>query len=512
VPLPDVRLDTPLLQLSENPSDAWTVNHSFQGTQVFGATGSGKTTGSGQAIARALLRAGYGGLVLTAKGDERGHWEKYFELEKRPDRLVIVEPGGGRYLNFLDYLQRLYADGNGGGLTQNLVALFMTGIASGGGRGGAGDAYWDDALRQLLTHAVDLVALAGTPGGQVTLGDIAAVVRSAPQSRSEVHSGEWRRHSKCWQFLLQAEARFDAMRPSERALAAESWLDLTDTRDYWLLDFAGLADKTRSVIVSSFTAKATGLLRSPLRALFCDKTTVTPEETFEGKVILLNLPVKEYGEVGRVAQVLFKTVWQRAVESARRDKNSPNARPVFLWADESQYFVTSDDALFQQTARAKGAATVYLTQNLPSYHAVLDGSGRSSVTESLLGNLQTKIFHANGDPTTNEWAERVFGYRGKDRFAPTTSPQGPGGSIHHQAEPVVRASRFTILRKGGEADGAQDKHGGQVEAVAFAGGRVWRSSAAELTAIGFYVDQNTGRIVPRREALVPKVGGHDGRP
>jgi hypothetical protein len=49
----------PLLYLGKN--DAWTVGDAFEGTVIFGATGSGKTSGSGQALAKSFLKAGFGG-------------------------------------------------------------------------------------------------------------------------------------------------------------------------------------------------------------------------------------------------------------------------------------------------------------------------------------------------------------------------------------------------------------------------------------------------------------------
>ena len=68
-------LDTPLLKLSA--TDSFTLRDACQGVHVFGGIGSGKTTGSGQALAAAFLRAGMGGLVLAAKPDEVDRWVQY---------------------------------------------------------------------------------------------------------------------------------------------------------------------------------------------------------------------------------------------------------------------------------------------------------------------------------------------------------------------------------------------------------------------------------------------------
>ena len=61
-------LDAPLLRLSHK--DVFTLRDACQGVHVFGGIGSGKTSGSGKALASAYLRAGFGGLVLCAKPDE----------------------------------------------------------------------------------------------------------------------------------------------------------------------------------------------------------------------------------------------------------------------------------------------------------------------------------------------------------------------------------------------------------------------------------------------------------
>jgi hypothetical protein len=273
-------------------------------------------------------------------------------------------------------------------------------------------------------------------------------------------------------------------------------LDLEQTMHYWTSDFPRLNDRTRSIIVSSFTAKAAGLTRSPLRELLCEgdagpDSPFAPERTFEGKVVILDLPVKVYGEVGRFAQILYKTIWQRATE--RRDEEA--GPPVFLWADEAQYFVTSEDMLFQQTARSKRAATVYLTQNLPNYYAMLDGKGGTAATESLIGNLQTKIFHANGDPTTNEWAERVFARQRSDVATRSMSHSQDGqgrvnSSYTHHFEPIVPAVEFTNLARGGP------DFGNIVQGIVFRGGRPWAATGKNALTAPF--PQPTEHAVPRR--------------
>jgi hypothetical protein len=446
----------------------WTCGDAFQGTQIFGGTGSGKTSTSGRRFAVGLLRVNgqdpirrFGGLVLTAKNDDLDAWIS--PNTHRPGNItsagrslsdvIAFGPNHDRYaqlglgqpiapvgFNFLEYERQLY-DRLSFPSTPNLVATLLTAISAGGERGPSSDPYWDEAVRQLLTNAIDLIGLAQSP---LSLQTVNNVIRSAPQAMSELSSRGWR-DGLCASLLAGATERRD--------LTEAQAQDLYQTVSYWCEEFPSLATRTRSLIVNSFTARAAALLRSPFREMFSETTTVSPDDTHRGKVVILDLPIKTYGESGRIAQLLFKTVWQKATEW-RKLVELPN--PVFLWADEAQYFVTPYDVTFQQTARSQRAAVVYLTQSLPNYHVAFgDRDGRAR-TDSLMGCLQTKVFHANSDVVTNEWAQRLFGQKQGQRrnFSDSTSTarsdgspnQSRGSSMQETLEHRVSADRFAQLQ------------------------------------------------------------------
>ena len=246
-------------------------------------------------------------------------------------------------------------------------------------------------------------------------------------------------------------------------------------------EFPSLAIETRSVIVSTFTSMADCFLRGMLGRLFCADRNFAPEDTFAGKIIILDLPVKEHNELGQFAQMLFKYIWQRAVERRIPPGLAPKAaeqtiRPVFLWADESQFFANSYDALFQSTARSSRACTVYLTQNFPSYLSVFGGANSRAEVEAFVGNLQTKIFHANGDPTTNNWAADSIGRTRQTFYSGGMSQQlgrAETGGMSQSAgssqnvDFLVQPQEFTLLRTGGEDCKMQ------VDGIIFQGGRRW---------------------------------------
>ncbi len=470
-------LSTPLLQWSS--SDVWTIGDAVTGTLVTGATGSGKTSGSGRAMALAMLRAGFGGLVLTTKPDEREEWEQYCAATNRSDDLLVVGSAADLRFNFLDYEARMA--GEGAGLTENVVNLFSTVLEAadngGSGSGREDEGYWRRASRQLIRNAVELLSLAGS---RLSVPDLYRVVISAPTSAEQKRSTQWQAQSVCFQRLKEAD---------REGLTARQQGDLEVVADYFLVEFPELSEKTRSVIVSTFTSMTDVLMRGLLRELFCTDTNVTPEAAAEGKVVVIDLPVKTFGELGSYSQLIWKFCFQRASE--RRDV-AANPRPVFLWVDEAQSFLMSSDAAFQSTCRSARVATTYLTQNVSNVYSALGGQekGRAEAA-SLFANLNTKVLHANGDPVTNEWAASLIG-RSRQTLANGNTSHSRDGAwpfslgiegmsdsgstsagFSETWEYEVQPAQFTQLKTGGPSNGCQ------VDAILFQNGR--RFSASNRT-------------------------------
>jgi hypothetical protein len=455
--------------------DAWTLRNAVEGTLILGATGSGKTSGSGATLARSYLSAGFGGLVLTAKSDERALWESYCRETNRLGDLVVVGPDAKCRFNFLDH--ELNRRGEGSGLTENLVNLFSNVMeirernASSGGR--EDGTFWKQGALKCMRNAVDLMSLAT---GTVSVPDLVRVVLSAPLSPAQIRDKDWQQGSFCFHCLKEADKRDKTPRQEH---------DFGVVADYYLLEWVNLAERTRSVVQATFMGWADLLVRGLLRELFCTDTTVTPEDVERGRIILLDLPVKEFGEVGQFAQVLWKYAFQRSIE---RRNVTANPRPVFLWADEAQAFVTSYDMQFQTTCRAARVATVLLSQNYSNFIAALGGNEKARAeTDSLLANLNTKILHANGDAVTNEWASRLIGrsrqflasgnnsYDAEDQWTASLGLDwlGHGGSttagFSETFEFEVQPREFTRLRTGGPPQW-------MVDGIVFQNGRMFEAS------------------------------------
>jgi hypothetical protein len=443
--------ERPLVQWSRRA--AWTIRDSFNGTLILGQTGSGKTSGSGRTIAEAMLRAGYGALILTAKPGERTLWENYCRNTGRSADLLVFGPEEPWRFNFLDFEMR--RGGPGAGLIENIAQLLqllpeMVKRERDEGGGHPDDPYWETTKVQLSRNLVDLLGMAVQ---EVSVPNLYKLLVSAPLSLQEANSQQWQQCSFLYQCLVEADRLVED---------EEKRKDLAIVSKFFLEEYAGLSDKTRSIIKSTFTSSIDVLNRGVLRKLFCGGTNVTPQAIEDGKIILVDFPIKEFGSIGGFANGLWKYAFQKSIE---RRSTVDRPRPVFLWADEAQFFVTSHDMDFHSTCRSSSVATVLLSQNLSNFYAVLGGdkTGEAQV-DSIFGNCGLKIFHANGDPKTNHWASELIGktrqflvhanqsYEANDMYGDLLGLGQIGqtsSGVNEVLEYEVQPSAFTRLRTGG---------------------------------------------------------------
>jgi hypothetical protein len=422
-------LDLSRRLLSFSKGDHFDIGLACEGVMILGRSGAGKSSASGRRIALSYLAAGFGGLVFCAKHDEVRAWQEYAKISGRSDDLIIFNAENPWRFNFLDY--EVQRKGRGAGLMENLRKLLVTigeitkrdaGKEGGGQQDGA---YWEDTKNQLLRNLIDLVLMAK---GRITVSDLFDVLNSAPSSLDQTRSADWQKNSALFQYLKEAY-----LRPKSKAQEG----DYDVVHDFWMQKFPKLAEKTRGIIESTFTAMTDVLNRGMLKALFCKETNITPQAVEDGKIIVIDLPITEYSEVGLYAAAIWKYCTQMSLQ--RRDV-ATSPRPVFLWQDEAQHFILNSDALFQSTCRSYKVSNVILTQNISNFFAQMGGKSSESLVKSLFGNLNTRVFHANGDSDTNTWMSESIG-KGRILMANSNTSRDPADAM--TAALGIGASRTT---------------------------------------------------------------------
>ncbi len=289
-------------------------------------------------------------------------------------------------------------------------------------------------------------------------------------------------------------------------------------RRYFEQEFARAgSDRQSAGIVSTLTGMADPFMSGPMLALFGESSNFTPEASREGAIIVINLPLDEYEEIGRTAALAFKYVWQRSV--LRRQGLPPGEVPVFLWCDEAANFVTSADRSFQEACRSSWCSTVLLSQNLNNYLAALGGDAAAEANAyGILAGLGTKIFHRNGDSRTNTWAAETIAKALVRRTNAGTSRSTQSGRVTGASESAgwqrwrlwsgnknqnwsdsqsnttgeslnegyredmdfqIQPELFTRLTAGGR------RHGGRVQALVFRSGEQFAATGKPFTGVTF---------------------------
>lgn len=405
----------------------FTLDRAFRGIKIYGATGSGKSTGFAKVIATSFLDHGFGGLVLCAKGsnDELHNWQSMAEAVQRRRSLIHFGPKNTEQsfcFNVLEFIRTLT---NNKDESQANVVKILKLIANDlqGSQLSQSDSFWDGVTDQYLTHLLTLT-YAVDPKAPLTFDGLNMIFKMVQTNASEILG----------------------------AIHTEISLDVKNAIHFFTEEFPALNEKTRSVIVAAVSSLLFKFSTGMLRDLFGGEGNIDPRWVFSGAVIVINVPTLEFQEIGRLANMIWKYAFQKACMAR---KVSDRMRPVFLWADEAQEFVTAEDAKFQAVARSSKCATVYLTQNIAGLRLNLGKHQANDAFRALEANLMTAIFHQNVDLETNDYASKVLGT--KKVKTKTIQSKGPfsadyGESTSEKEVPNVKIDEFVKLKSGGPAN------------------------------------------------------------
>ena len=446
----------------------------LDGMACFGGKGSGKTAGLLANAAHSALACGHGGMVLTVEDDDASKWQKWARQHGREEDIIVINPEN-HCLNFLDYEER--HPGKGHGNVENLVALFMQVVEVHKKKdSGDKDGFWKESMKQMLRNAIFLLKFAGE---EISISKINKMITLAPRSKEDLSDPQWQKGNLFFDCLCRA----DDAHPE----GSENYEDWEVIEDYWTREFPDMPDVTRGGVIANFTAPIAPFLTGDLRKLFSTKTSVIPEMCLSGKVLVIDLPVNQWREQGKMAQAIFKFLFQRMVND--RPEPAPHeqrqTRPLFLIADEAQFFVTSTDSEYESTARKHKAWTLYCSQSKPGFIKGLGGgeAGKSEF-ESLMGNMLTKFFFQNPCSETNKYCSELIAKTLQTRVsysenANTQRGEQQGSSTGASTQEVVD---YELQPREMQLLAIPKDHPGYCEAVIFQRGQVFPTGKAYCRA------------------------------
>lgn len=442
VAMPSDPLDTPIMQWTQGCY--LTVRQLLANILILGATGSGKTSGSGKQLMRSIVRyPGSGGLILAAKPEDADDVRAIFRAAGRADDLLVVNSDGELLFNFLDYMRSMGADARE--ISRCILVIAETlkaGESKGGGEMGE---FWERENERLIYNAVLVILLAT---GKIAIAAIQKFIMTTLQNPQQVSSPEWQGcfHDKCMR------AAFDA--PKTKIQQHDFELAV----DYFFREWPSMADKTRSSILTGVLG-ILHCMNSGLAKELCSSTTnVSPDDMLKQRWVMINLPPAKYGDTG----MFVNAVWKYATEKMiLRRKAEPGDAPVIIWCDEFSQFVNSHDSHYLSQARSHYGGMVMLTQNISSIIGAMRGEAGRHQAIALMSNAGHKVAHAIGDSETAEYLSKLLGREERTKIGGSIAPEedvwasmfGPPKittSFNTQWEPVVEPGVFMNgLRTGG---------------------------------------------------------------
>jgi hypothetical protein len=444
------------------------------GTLVLGAPGSGKTAFVGALYRKMFLTRGYGGIVLTVKRGEAADWIAAAKAYGREKDIIHVTKGG---LPFDPLTHEMRRGGDGCGDTTNIVDILTTlcdvGRPHVTSNGDDASRFFRESTEQAERAGVNLLKAAGEP---VSLLNIRSVLNSLPDmpvpeepSAHTPETKEWLAKSFAGKLLSRIAERRNA-----NQLTDDDWRAAEYAADFLCNEWPALAPETRTSIKQTFSSMADKLLSPPFDRMLCSgKCAYVPEQTYiEGKIIIFDLPIVEYGKSAELLQIANKLVFQKAIQ--RKDKDR-YPRQVFLWADEFQNFCIKQDADFQEICRESGGCVWYATQNLQNIARRLHEHQPGSGTLGLISNIGVRIFLQNGETEfTNRWSAECFG-KNYDRVV-----DGGAGGVHwrEQERYLIHPKEFIRLRVPG-------KDFPYAVGVVYRNGQLWKETGEPYLIYGF---------------------------
>jgi hypothetical protein len=433
-----------------NQHDCLSRRHVLNGgLLIMGRPGSGKTTGSGLAISRAIISDPLATLLIcAAKPEDADMWSRLFKAAGR--ELLVFSPSGNLRCNMIDFIQ------SRGGDTREVVSFITTaGEALRTEKGGGGDefgSFFEDEKRRFLHHAVELLRQARV---EVSAPNLQRFITGAAQSAEQLTSEAWRDgfHNEC----LRAAGSSEGKPPRERH-------DLELATHAWVHEWPVMASRTRSCVLANMLNTLFYFNSGIARELLSTTTNCSPLDMLEGgKSVLINCPACEYGDSGALVSTCWKFVTQKAVLARRFD---PGDFYNVIWADEAWQVTTSFDQHYAATSRSHGGSMCYLVQSRDSFYSALKGEDGKHFANALMGMFHHKVFHALGSPDDAEYAASLLGKQRETSFGGSTQPgtdafdtlmgnSSFSGSFNESWQPVMQPGFFLGggLRCGGPENG-----------------------------------------------------------
>lgn len=382
-----------------------------QNILVLGGIGSGKTTCVMQPLLLQCLDQECGGLIFDIKGDVKDAVARFAVSTGR--ELVVLGPHQRR-INLIE------------GLTPEIAASFLKSAFLLGSKGNV-DSFWVDTASELCRN---------------TLGMLSFLL-----NRYDLQS--------LYQYLFELDSH-EALNNEINALLPT--LPVKEARllktycNYYDLIFSHFDAKIKSGVNATIAQALAPFNHPDLLDAFCssDCEPAKMEDTLNGTVYLVNMPLSIWGLGGKVAYTFIKLRFFNLMQNRNQHPTQNKSQPVFFMCDEYQEIVSANrdglsDLNFWDKSRSSKTIGIISSQSIASFYAAL---GNHDLAHALLQNFRQKICLRTEDPVTLDFMERLVGRARVKKISDSMGNQHQSKTISESREGVVDAQLFRELHPG----------------------------------------------------------------
>ncbi len=274
-------------------STPYTVRDLLQSVAIMGASGSGKTSGSGLLIARAMVNLkNSGGLILVSKPEDKQFWIDRFVEAGRDRDLIIFGRHERARCNFIDFELQ-----HGGDARSLMEFVIVTGEALEKGGTGENGKFWEKNKKTLLYNAIEPCRLAW---GRLTIPMIhqfitSALYNTAVQLSTVKPEGGGDSPREQWEKGVHFQTMDRAMKKEKTAIERH---DYGLYHDYWSQQFPSMEQKVRSSILADVMSVLHTYNTGLVREMVSTQTNTSPELMEQRQVYTGRFSARRRGRFG----------------------------------------------------------------------------------------------------------------------------------------------------------------------------------------------------------------------
>lgn len=394
--------------MAANQQVTLTLEDACQNVLVLGGIGSGKTTYVMQPLLLQCLDQQCGGLIFDIKGDVKEAVSKFAVATNR--ELVVLGPHH-RQMNLIE------------GLTPEVASSFLKSAFLLGNKGNV-DSFWVDTASELCRNTLGMLSF-------------------LPNRYDLQH---------LHQYLFELDSQeainneIDALLPT---LPEKEARLLKTYCNYHDLIFSHFDAKIKSGVNATIAQALAPFNHPDLLDAFCSSHSepARMEETLNGCVYLIDMPLSIWGLGGKIAYTFIKLRFFNLMQNRNQHPTQNKNSPVFFMCDEYQEIVSANrdglsDLNFWDKSRSSKTIGIISSQSIASFYAAL---GSHDLAHALLQNFRQKLCLRTEDPVTLDFIERLVGRAKTKKIADSYGNGHQSKTISESREGVVDAQLFREL-------------------------------------------------------------------